>query len=314
MIAGQRLKHAIFERCALAVRGAANALTARVIPFMLAGLALSDGIAVALTPEQEQELARRISAGARPQVIQLNETRIEDYKRPPDGPDGLEFLVVRSPWDEPIKVADRDLAMRTLQVGGGPGPNAIFVGFSGGGHCCYTAHLIWIEGRAHHQEVPLAESDLKLEARNGPPRLRFNDYAFADWHTAPAMTPAPPVVLAYDPRVGEYRLDPDAMRKPPPSDAALADHAAEIRKKYAALGDDDLDPSLWAAMLDLIYNGNADPARTLLDAAWPETKPGKEKFLADFTRQLWAGETWRHFNLGRLLEADQAFPRPPAVQ
>src|SRR5215471_3820506 len=98
------LRHAISERRALVVRGAANPLTARVIALMLAGLALSDGIAVALTPEQEQELARRISAGARPQVIQLNETRIEDYKRSPDGPDGSEFLVIRSPWDEPIKV------------------------------------------------------------------------------------------------------------------------------------------------------------------------------------------------------------------
>jgi hypothetical protein len=277
----------------------------------LATLAVTAGPALALTPEEEQELAQRIAAGARPQMIRLNDTAVEDYKRPPDAPTGHEFLVIKSPWDEPIKVADHDFAMRTLQVGGGAGPNAIYLGSSGGARCCHTAHLIWIEGRAHHQAIPLGSSDLKIEARGGPPRLRFNDDAFAGWpeHSAPISGPS--VVLAYDPRVGEYRLDPDAMRKPPPSDAALADQATEIRNKFQALSGGALDPSLWSSMLDLIYTGNAPSARALLDAAWPEAKPGKGEFLADFTRQLWVGETWRRFELGRLLEADQAFPRPP---
>jgi hypothetical protein len=278
----------------------------------LATLVLMAGPALALTPEEEQELAQRISAGVRPQMIRLNETAVEDYKRPPDAPNGHEFLVIKSPWDEPIKIADRDFAMRTLQVGGGPGPNAIYIGSSGGAGCCHTAHLVWIEGRAHHQAIPLGASDLKIEAGGGPPRLRFNDDAFARWTAHPGLTSGPSVVLAYDPRVGEYRLDRDAMWKPPPSDAALADQATEIRNKTQTLSGDVLDPSLSAAMLGLIYTGNAPSARSLLDAAWPDTTPGKDAFLADFTRQLWAGETWRHFDLGHLLEADQAFPRPPA--
>jgi hypothetical protein len=289
----------------------------RALVVGLAMLALAASSAFALTPEEEQELAQRISEGARPQVIRLNDVTIEDYRRPSDANDSdpkiHEFLVIRSRWDEPIKLADHTLGMRTLQVGGGPGPNAIFVGFSGGVHCCYRAHLIWIEGRVHHQEIPLADSDLKIEARSGPPSLRFSDFNFANWHAPFAASPAPPVVLAYDPRHGEYSLDPDAMRKPPPSDAALADQAAEIRKTYEALLGDDLDPALWSAMLDLIYTGNAGSARELLDAAWPEAKPGKDQFLADFIRQLWAGETWRRFEIGRLLAADEAFPRPAAA-
>lgn len=278
----------------------------------LAGLLMTVGPAVALTPEEEQELAQRIAAGVRPQMIRLNETAVEDYKRPPDAPNGHEFLVIRSPWDEPIKIAAHDFAMRTLQVGGGPGPNAIYIGSGGGAHCCRTAHLIWIEGRAHHQAIALGDAELKVEARGGPPRLRFNDDAFAEWTEHPGLTSGPSVVLAYDPHVGEYRLDPDAMRKPPPSDDALANQGTEIRDKYQALSGDALDPSLWIAMLDLIYSGNAAAARALLDAAWPEAKPGKDAFLVEFTRQLWAGETWRRFDLARLLEADQAFPRPSA--
>ena len=281
-------------------------------------LILAMDTALALTPEEEQELAQRISAGAHPQILRLNDTAIDDYKRPTDAAAGdnrvHEFLVIRSPWDAPVKLAAYSFAMRTLQVGGGPGPNAIYLASSGAGKCCFTVHLIWIDNRMHHQAIALLDSDLKIEARGGPPRLRFQDDSMAGWNGGTAAPPGPEVVLAYDPRVGEYRLDSDAMRKAPPSDSAVADQAADIRKKYEALAGDALDPSLWAAMLDLIYSGNAPSARTLLDDAWPEAKPGKEKFLTDFTRQLWAGETWRRFELGRILEADQVFPRPAALQ
>ena len=283
----------------------------------LAMLALATASALALTPDEERELAQRVGEGARPQIIRLNDVMIEDYKRPADASDSdrksREFLVIRSRWEEPIEIADHTFTMRTLQVGGGLGPNVIYVGYSGGPQCCYTAHLIWIEERMHHQEIPLETSDLKIEAHGGPQRLRFSDFNFANWMAASAAGAAPEVVLAYDPRRGEYGLDPDAMRKPPPSDADLADQAAEIRKKYEVLSGDERDPVLWAAMLDLIYSGNAGSARTLLDAAWPEAKPGKEKFLADFTRRLWAGETWRRFELVQLLGADAAFPRPAAA-
>jgi len=273
-------------------------------------LALTAGSALALTPEEKQELAQRIASGLRPQVIRLNDTAIEDYKRPPDAPGGHEFLIVKSPWDDPIEIAAHDFAMRTLQVGGGPGPNAVYVGSTGGGQCCYTAHLIWIQGRAHHQAIPLGESELKLEARGGPPLLRFQDHGFVGADAPGAAARWHDVVLAYDPRIGEYALDTDAMRKPPPTDAMLTEEAADIRKQLETAPGEEVRPILALAMLDLIYTGNAPAARGLLDAAWPEATPGKDKFLTDFTRQLWAGETWRRFELGRLLEADQAFPRP----
>ncbi|HLJ21938.1 MAG TPA: hypothetical protein VKU84_17155, partial [Stellaceae bacterium] len=230
----------------------------RVLVALTIVLAFSVGPTLALTPDEEQELAQRTSATGRPGMIRLNNVEIEDYKRPPgaDPADDKihEFLVIRAPGEEPIKLAAYSFAMRTLQVGGGPGPNAIYVASSGMGRCCFTAHLVWIEGRVHHQEIALLGSDLQLDARGGPPRLRFRDYAMGGWNSAAAELRAPEVVLAYDPRIGEYDLDADAMRKPPPSDAALADQAAEIRKTYEALAGEALDPSLWAAMLDLIYS------------------------------------------------------------
>src|SRR5215472_1478619 len=256
-------------------------------------LALAGSSAFALAPDEERELVRRIGDGVRPQIIRLNGVMIEDYKRPSDAADSNqpthEFLVIRSPWEEPIELADRTFAMRSLQVGGGPGPNAIYIGFSGGTRCCYTAHLIWVEGRVRHQEIALGESDLKIEARGGPPRLRFSNADFARGTAPSAANPAPEVVLAYDPRIGVYGLDPDSMRRPRPSDAALADQAAEIRKNYGMPAGDTLGPALAAAMIDLIYAGNAGSARALLVATWPQAKPGKEEFLSDFTRRLWAG-------------------------
>jgi hypothetical protein len=283
---------------------------------VVAGLALCAGPALALTSEEEQELARRMSAVGKPGIIRLNDVVIEDYKRPvgaDPGDDSIhEFLVIRSPWDEPVKLAAYSFAMRTLQVGGGPGPNAIYVATSGTGRCCFTAHLIWINNRMHHQAIALLDSELKLEARNGPPRLRFQDHGFAGPDAPAATARRPDVVLVYDPRVGEYALDPDAMRKPAPADSTLAEEAADIRKQLESAPAEEVRPILALAILDLIYDGNAPSARGLLDAAWPTTMPGKDRFLAEFTRQLWAGESWRRFQLGRLLEAEQAFPRPSA--
>lgn len=282
-------------------------------PALMIALALTVGPAFALTPDEEQELAQRMSAGGKPPIIRLNDVEIEDYKRPPTagGADDKthEFLVIRAPGEEPIKLAAYNFAMRTLQVGGGPGPNAIYVASSSAGHCCLAVDLIWIEHRAHQQEIALLGSDLKIEARGGPPRLRFEDRGFVG-ADAPAAARGPDVVLAYDPRRGEYGLDPDAMRKPPPSDAELAERATELRRKLEGLPSEEGRTVLSVAMLDLIYSGNAASARALLDAAWPEAMPGKEEFLTDFTRRLWAGETWGRFELGRLLEPDQTFPRP----
>ena len=275
---------------------------------------LTTGSAAALTPEEEQELAQRIDAGVKPQIIRLNDTAIEDYKRPPNAgaaDDKLhEFLVIHSPWDEPVKLAGFNFAMRTLQVGGGPGPNAIYVASSGVGRCCFTAHLIWIDHRMHHQAIALLDAELRMEARNGPPRLRFQDHGFVGADAPGPSARRPDVVLTYDPRVGEYALDPDAMRKPAPTDSALAEEASDIRKQLETAPAEEVRPILALAMLDLIYSGNAPSARGLLDAAWPAPGSGKDEFLAEFTRQLWAGETWRRFQLGRLLEADQAFPQP----
>ena len=268
-----------------------------------------------LNPAQEKELAARMAMGGRASIIRLNDVEIQDYKRRPGTDDAYEFLVVRKGGEPSIALADESFTTRNLQIGGGgAGPNAIFVGFSGGTHCCYTAHLVWIEGRLHHQAIDLGDSQLRVVSISNVPQLRFYDFAFAAWNASFDESPAPQVILSYDPRKGEYAADAEAMRQTPPDEAMLRLRAEEIRKVYEGLHPGDLDPVLWSAMLDMIYAGNADSARALLEAAWPPDRPGKNEFLAAFTRQLWRGTTWRRFDLGRVLGAAEAFPPPPEAR
>jgi len=277
-------------------------------------LAATEGWAMGLNQAQEKELAARVAAGAHPSMIRLNDVEIQDFKRRPGTGDAYEFLVIGKSGEPSITLADGSFTMRNLQVGGGAGPNAIFVGFSGGVHCCYTAHLIWIEGRLHHQEIELRDSELKVVPISNVPQLHFFDFAFAEWNATFTDSPAPPVILSYDPRKGEYVADAAAMRQTPPDAVILDLRAQEIRKVYDGLRPGDLDPVLWAGMLEMIYSGNAASARALLEAAWPADRPGKDEFLADFTRQLWRGDTWRRFDLGRVLGAAETFPPPPEAR
>jgi hypothetical protein len=283
-----------------------------VLAAMGVALTLAAGSAWALDPDEEQDLAQRLAAGAKPQLTRLNDVVIEDYKRSPKDFNAHEFLIIRKPGETPVKLAAQSFTMRNLQVGAGPGPNAIFVGYAGGAHCCYTVHLLWIAGEFRVQTIELFDSELKIESSGRTPRLSFYDFNFAYWNASFADSPAPLVVLSYDPARREYAADAQAMRKPAPAANELAQQAAKLRKIYEELRPDELNSDLWSAMLDLIYAGNAASARALLDQAWPPDKPDKDTFLKDFTKQLWEGTTWRQFDLARVLAASDTFPPPPA--
>jgi len=274
---------------------------------------VAGGPAMALDQAEETELVQRIAAGARPQVMRLNDTEVDYYRRPQGGGTGHEFLVVIKGGKQRLAVAAASFTMRNMHVGA-RGPNLIYVGSSGDAQCCFTAHLIWTDGPVTHQAIELGPSELGIDSAGGLPRLRFKDFGFIGWHAPPDKSPAPGVVLSYDPALGEYALDAEAMRRPAPDAQQLADRAAAIRKAYEGLALEELDPALWAAMLDLIYSGNAAAARALFAAAWPPARGGADAFLAEFNGQLWRGKTWERFDLGRKLGAAGEFPAPDGVR
>lgn len=186
-------------------------------------------------------------------------------------------------------------------------PDLIVTAYAGGAHCCYTVHVISIDGSVVDEKIPIRDSELELDSSATPPGLRFYDFAFAYWNAAFADSPAPLVVVAWDREARRYRPNIAAMRQPAPDEATLAASGAEMRAKLAAAPPDRPDPALWGHMLDLIYAGNAAAALRFFDVAWPPDRPGKAAFLADFTRHLRSGELWRRYRLGGLLGADAIF-------
>jgi len=277
--------------------------------WLLASAVLAVAPARALDQVESRELQALIAAGVKAQTIQLNDAAIQYYRRPEGRAGSHEFLVISRGDHTPVKLAAQRFVMKSLQVGGANSPSAIYVGYSGGEHCCYTAYLIWIERELRIEAIDLADSDLTIEAGKGGMRLRFRDMAFASWNASFEKSPAPTVLLKYDRETRNYEADAEDMRAVAPDAAALTQKAEAIRKTYEALPEGQLDPSLWTAMLDLIYSGNSDAARTLLDDAWPPNRPGEDAFLTDFSKQLWQGAIWRKYELGSALNAEAAFPR-----
>jgi len=186
-------------------------------------------------------------------------------------------------------------------------PDLIVTAYGGGAHCCYTVHVISIDGAVADEKIAIRDSELELDSSVTPPGLRFYDFAFAYWNAAFADSPAPLVVFVWDREARRYRPDIAAMHQPAPDEATLAASGAEMRAKLAANPPDRPDPALWGHMLDLIYAGNAAAALGFFDVAWPPDRHGKAAFLADFTRHLRSGELWRRYRLGGLLGADAVF-------
>ncbi len=164
--------------------------------------------------------------------------------------------------------------------------------WSGGAHCCYTAHLFAME----HGVLKL----LSLEGQHGP--LEFQDldgdgilevikrdWTFAAWKAGIAQSPAPKVILRFT--HGGYQLAPELMRKPPTPPAELAARATALQQRQewqAGLP----PPEVWGAMLDLIYSGNARQAWELLDQAWRGEAAEKAEFLHEFRAQLATSPYW----------------------
>lgn len=200
----------------------------------------------------------------------------------------------------------------------GAGPDLILTSGTGGAHCCFTIHVLWLGHDSRQQVIPVLDNDEAgfLSEDSGPPKLRFGDFTFAYWHTSFADSPAPTVIFKYDTDTGRYMPDIEAMREPPPNDDALDAMVREIQDAETKLpkGDSPPAPLLWSHMLDLIYSGNAQSARRLVDLAWPEDRPDKSVFLACFTERLAKSIWWRSVKLGRLLDAEATFHASAATR
>jgi hypothetical protein len=186
-------------------------------------------------------------------------------------------------------IAEQEKTNRLLMgtdITGDGQPNLAVVEFARGRHRIATVH-------GGDTEVRFDDLD-----RDGKAEAIVRDDTFAYWNAAYVGSPAPEVILRY--KSGKYVPALDLMAQPlPPADSlarASKAGAAGLRKVGKYPSDDPCAefPSLqlWGTMLDLVYTGHPKTARRFFDQSWPSDVPGKQRFLADFRKQLAKSPYW----------------------
>jgi len=188
-----------------------------------------------------------------------------------------------------------EMTIKGKDINGNSIPDIVLTNYTGGAHCCFEMFIFEL-GKKFKQLVELSgDNEPRLEDLDddGIPEIIHSSSVFTYWHVSFAGSYLPQYVLKF--KDGSYRLAKELMKKPAPDDSSLRQVAANIKlddTPWGASEDFFEDPALFARMLELIFAGNIDAAWKFLDYAWPETKPGKEKFKEDFIKQLSTFEYW----------------------
>ena len=193
-------------------------------------------------------------------------------------------------------------------------PNLILGHWTGEAGCCYRLEVFEV-GSDFRKVAGIdvqRSADAEFADVDGDGRLELiaEDWTFADWPaaspaTSPA-TPAPQVILRF--RDGAFHLAADVMHKPAPTDSTLWARAQQVLASPAWKNSAAPPASLWAAMLDLIYSGNAAEAWNFCEASWPPGRAGKEDFLKEFRSQLSLSPYWTDL---KTLQSDSSLENPP---
>jgi hypothetical protein len=171
-------------------------------------------------------------------------------------------------------------------------PNLVVSMWTGGAHCCASYSILELGDEVKQiGSINAGHSDACRFHRERDGRLDFivSDWTFAYWHASFAESPAPDVILRYEP--GGYKVAADLMRKPDPPEAEFKEMVRKGRLlKLDREGWPESD--LWGTMLDLIYSGRAELAWKYCDLAWPGKPKTKEQFLIEFRKQLALSPYW----------------------
>lgn len=186
----------------------------------------------------------------------------------------------REEGDGPHPPAVRDLT-------GDGVPELVLADWSGGAHCCFTYYVFTLGDRfAVVDTIPLEHSD---DARfedvdgDGALELRARDWTFAYWNSSFMGSPAPEVVLV--PGEEGYRMSESLARRPPLPADSVRRQVTRVRgewdeaRRFPPL-------SLWGAMVEMVYGGNAAQVPGFVACAWKGDATGREVFLRYFRDQL----------------------------
>ncbi|MCF7870053.1 MAG: hypothetical protein K9M01_02935 [Candidatus Omnitrophica bacterium] len=230
--------------------------------------------------------------------------------------DELDYKDSPKYYDARGGIANNSVVAMGKDITGDGEPNLLVSHWSGGAHCCFSFYVFSIgEDFRLIQRINNEDGDLgKFVDVDDDGALEFigNDWTFSYWRAPFSQSPAPRIILKY--RDGKYRLALDLMKSEPLDPerqaemiqrikADMADAVAdkEWMKEQLELGELSygwvregvaIPPLVWKHMLQLIYYGDAKSAWDFLDKVWPEDKPGKEEFLADFKKVLAESPYW----------------------
>lgn len=184
-------------------------------------------------------------------------------------------------------------------------PDVIVDYFSGGAHCCSQYAVFSLGKKLKLLDVLYGEhSDFEFKDLDSDGKYEAigRDWTFAYWNTSFAGSPAPEVILRW--KSGRYRLADDLMRKKYDRDEVMK-MADDFKKDILPISEEDgtfhVEPTIWAAMLELIYAGDGELAWEYVDRVWPLSDDkllakrwasDKKKFLNEFKTQLRKSEYW----------------------
>lgn len=179
--------------------------------------------------------------------------------------------------------------------------------FSGGAHCCFGYYAFSL-GKPFQKMVYMDDIDAQFEVKDmdGDKIYEYTgcDDTFAYWNSGFAGSPMPKVILRYE--GDRLYLASDLMRQLVPDSDVIMEKVGEVRKEMEKFvnspmrfdsGFPDFYSPLWGNMLDLIYSGWGDKAFEFLDLAWPKQKPEKDKFIAEFKKQLAKSHYWNELKI-----------------
>ncbi|MEI9988224.1 MAG: hypothetical protein WDN69_37075 [Aliidongia sp.] len=134
---------------------------------------------------------------------------------PPAGDPPTEELTVARGTTHLLWLGDQHFELNYKRDGASP--LVIVTGWTGGAHCCFTLHVLSLAPGVRHQAIGVADNDEVglIDQPDGPPLLQFGDFNFAYWHAPFVSSPAPRVILRYDPASRRYQADFTAMRANP---------------------------------------------------------------------------------------------------
>lgn len=170
---------------------------------------------------------------------------------------------------------------------------------SGGLHCCDSALVFLLEPEFHFlAEVPYVFWDVPDAPSAHRPTVA--DLLVLDAGPEPQGSAPSQIFCEVNLRLRDQALHVDAelQRQPPYSRRFLTFLAGRLHEARewgdaaGALTDQD-NPALVQFMMALIYTGNADQARQLMEMAWRDDIPGKEDWAADFWAARKSSPYWQ---------------------